>query len=269
MLLSHLYKKTPLIWAHRGASEQAPPNTLAAFRLAAELGADGVELDVHLSRDGEVVVIHDDTVDRTTNGHGPVSELTLAELKALDAGSWFDPAFAGERIPTLQEVIDAVGHRLFLNIELKQTALLRATGLEAEVVRLIEDNQMTDRVIVSSFHPLALRRVKKLNPYIPTALLHGAGPIFIRRAWLAPLIPHEALHPHYSQVTERYVQEAHRRGRRVNVWTADDPEEMRRLLRLGVDGIITNRPALARTTVKEQGKHYPQRPWEPEENYHV
>ncbi len=150
--------------AHRGASGHAPGNTLAAFLLAAEMGADGIELDVRLSADGEVVVIHNDTVDATTDGHGRVSQMKLSELKALDAGRWYDPRFANERIPTLQEVFDAVGHRLSINVEIKVEFRQHPIQQEAEVVRLIEDNQMIHRVIVSSFSPRSLRRVRKLNP---------------------------------------------------------------------------------------------------------
>ncbi|MDY7040456.1 MAG: glycerophosphodiester phosphodiesterase family protein, partial [Chloroflexota bacterium] len=224
--LDYLYARRALNFAHRGASAQAPPNTLSAFRLAAELKADGVELDVQLSRDGEAVVIHDFMVDATTNGSGPVAEKTLAELQALDAGSWFDAAFAGEHIPALQEVMDAVGHRLLLNIEIKLPFTLANAGLEAEVVRLIEDNELLDRVIVSSFHPLALRRVKSLNRRIPTGLLYAHDlPIYLRRAWLAPLAPHEARHPDFTMVTPAYVQAMKARGYRINVWTVDDPGE--------------------------------------------
>ena len=253
--LNYFYQGRVLNLAHRGASAQAPANTLSAFRLAAELGADGVELDAQLSRGGEVVVIHDFTVDATTDGSGPVVEKTLAELQALDAGSWFDAAFAGEHIPTLQEVMDAVGHRLLLNIEIKLPFTLANTGLEGEMVRLIEDNDLVDRVLVSSFHPLVLRRVKSLNPRIPTGLLYAHDlPIYLRRAWLAPLIPHEARHPDFSMVTPAYVQAMKARGYRVNVWTVDDPDEMRRLLGLGVDAIITNRPDVLRQVLVAGGR---------------
>ena len=245
--LDYFYQGRTLNFAHRGASTQAPANTLSAFCLAADLEADGVELDVQLSRDGEVVVIHDFTVDATTNGSGPVAHKTLAELQALDAGSWFDATFAGEHIPTLQEVMDAVGHRLLLNIEIKLPFTLVNTGLETEVVRLIEDNDLVDRVLVSSFHPLALRRVKSINPRIPTGLLYAHDlPIYLRRAWLSPFIPHEARHPNFSMVTLAYMRAMKAKGYRVNVWTVDDPNEMRRLLGLGVDAIITNRPDVLR-----------------------
>lgn len=242
--LDELYRNRILIFAHRGASAAAPANTLAAFRLAAEMGADGIELDVHLSRDGEAVVIHDFTVDRTTDGRGAVREMTLVQLQELDAGSRFDPTFAGERIPTLQEVFDAIGHRLLVNVELKSLPG-RSRGLEAEVVRLIEDNNLAHRVIVSSFNPLSLRRVKRLNPNILTALLYAPKlPIFLRRAWLGPITPHEFRHPHYSMVDEWFMAWTRQKGYRVNAWTVNEPDEMRRLLALGVDGIITDRPDL-------------------------
>jgi glycerophosphoryl diester phosphodiesterase len=240
--LDDLYRGRVLNLAHQGANAAAPANTLAAFRLAAEMGADGVELDAQLSRDGEVIVIHDFTVDRTTDGRGAVRGLTLAQLKELDAGARFDPTFAGERIPTLQEVFDAVGLRLLVNVEIKSLPG-RSRGLEAEVVRLIEDNNLAHRVIVSSFNPLSLRKVKRLNPNILTALLHAPGQsLLLRRAWLAPLAPHEFRHPHHTMVDERLMAWARREGYRVNTWTVDEPEEMRRLLALGVDGIITDHP---------------------------
>jgi glycerophosphoryl diester phosphodiesterase len=235
----------PLNIAHRGASAAAPPNTLAAFQKAAELGADGVELDVHLSADGVPVVIHDFTVDATTDGTGPVADLTLAQLKRLDAGSTFDPAFAGERIPTLEEVLE-MEERLFINIELK-TPGLRDSGLERAVTALIKRCGTGDRVLLSSFNPFSLRRAKRLAPHIPVGLLYASDlPLPLRRAWLAPLAPHEARHPEHTMVDARYMAWARRRGYRVNTWTVDDPEEMRRLIQLGVDGIITNVPDVLR-----------------------
>ena len=240
------YLDRPLNFAHRGASHEAPANTLAAFLLAVDLGAEGIELDVHLSKDGELVVIHDFDVAATTDSQGPVRAKTLAELKELDAGSWFDPVFAGQRIPTLQEVIDAVGHRLLLNIELKVKSWSDG-GLAAKVVRLVEQNGLVDRVVLSSFNPLAVWRVRQRNPQIATGLLYAADmPLFLRKAWLRSLVRPTALHPHYTMVDAHYVWWADRQGYRVNVWTADDPDDMHRLMRHGVDIIITNRPDLLR-----------------------
>jgi glycerophosphoryl diester phosphodiesterase len=238
------YLDRPLNFAHRGASHEAPQNTMAAFLLAAELGADGIELDVQLSKDGELVVIHDFSLESTTDGQGPVQGKTLAELKELDAGAWFDPVFAGQRIPTLQEVIETVGHRALLNIELKTTGL-RDDGLAAATVRILEDNHFLNRAVISSFNPLVLQRVRRLNPWIALGLLYASdSPIILRRPWFRHLLRPQALHPHYSVVDDRYVDWAQKRGYRIHTWTVDDPGQMWQLMRQGVDIIITNRPDL-------------------------
>jgi glycerophosphoryl diester phosphodiesterase len=236
----------PLILAHRGASRRAPENTMAAFRLAAQLGADGVELDVQLSKDGEAVVMHDSRVDRTSDGHGRVADLTLAELRALDAGGWVAPEFAGERIPTLAEVLYELGPRLVLDVELK-TAGLFGGGLEAEVVRLVEDAGLGERVILSSFDPLALWRVRRLNPHLSTGLLSAPdSPSYIRGRWLQALARPAALHPRWDTLDGPAVAAAHRQGLAVRPWTCDDPDGLRRLVAWGVDAIITNVPDVAR-----------------------
>ncbi len=241
---SHSHR--PLILAHRGARLWAPDNTMAAFRLAAEMGADGVELDVQLCKDGEAVVIHNFVVDETTDGRGRVKDLTLAELQALDAGSWYAPEFAGERIPTLAQVLHELGPRLVLNIELKTTSPF-TDGLEAEVVRLVEDANMVHRVIISSFNPVAIWRVRRLNRNISTGLLYAPGlPRYLRDRWLQPLARPDALHPRWDMVDEQSVAAAHRRGLAVHPWTCEDPEVMRRLIGWGVDAIITLRPDLLR-----------------------
>ncbi len=253
--MPELYHSRPLNFAHRGASHDAPQNTLAAFRLALETGADGVELDVQVCRDGEVVVIHDFTVDATTDGQGRVKDKPLAELKELDAGSWFDARFAGQRIPTLQEVMVEVGPQLLLNIELK-TKGLDSASLAAEVVRLIEDHNLGHRAIVSSFNPLALRQVKRLNPRINTGLLYFFDlPGHLARSLLIFLGHPDALHPEKGLITRKYVAWAKARGYRVNAWTVDEPAEMERLIALGVDGIITNRPDVLNEVLAECGPH--------------
>jgi len=249
--MKSFYRDRPLNFAHRGACLGAPENTLAAFLLASELGADGIELDVQLSRDGEIVVIHDLCLEATTDGAGPVRERTLAELKKLDAGSRFDPIHAGQRIPTLQEVIDAVGHRLLLNIELKTTSW-RDDGLAGAVVQAIEDNHLLDRTIVSSFNPLALRRVKKLQPGMAIGLLYAPDLLLpLRHPWTRHLMRLDAVHPHHSQVNDKYVQWARERNYGVHTWTVDDPGRMRQLREQGVDIIITNRPDLMGQILQE------------------
>lgn len=252
--MESFYRDRPLNFAHRGASYEAPENTLAAFLLAAELGADGIELDVQLSRDGEIVVIHDFFLESATDGEGPVRERTLAELKKLDAGSRFDPVYAGQEIPTLQEVIDAVGRRLLLNIELK-TPGLRDGGLAGGVVRAIEDNHLLGRTIVSSFNPLALQWVRRLNPWVPIGLLYSPDlPLFLRRPWARHLLKLDAIHPHHSLVDGRYVPWARKQGYRVHTWTVDDPGRMWQLVRQGVDIMITNRPDLLRQVLHASQK---------------
>ena len=255
--MDSFYLDRPLNFAHRGASHEAPENTIPAFLLAIELGADGIELDVQLSRDGEVVVIHDFVLETTTDGHGPVRDRTLAELKALDAGSWFDPLFVGQRIPTFQEVVEAVGPRLLLNVELK-TASLRDDGLAEAVVRTLEENQLLGRVVVSSFNPLALQRVRNLNPWIPIGFLYGPGlPLLLRRPWFRRLIHPEALHPHHSMVDEKYVRWAREKGYRLHAWIVDEPGKMWQLMRQGVDLIITNRPDVLREVLLSRSGNKP------------
>jgi glycerophosphoryl diester phosphodiesterase len=235
-------RSKPLNIAHRGASAAAPQNTLAAFRKAIELGADGVELDVHLSADGAPVVMHNSCVDETTDGAGRIADKTLAELKELDAGGKFSLQFAGERIPTLAEVFDALQGRLLVNVELKGLNL-SSVGLEAPVVEVVRRFGMEKKVLFSSFNPFTLRRLRSLAPDIPAGLLCPRNlPIYLRRAWLAPFAPHQARHPHFALVDEQLVRWCRARKLRVNVWTVNEPAEMKRLIALGVDGIITDAP---------------------------
>lgn len=223
---------------------------MAAFERAVALGADGIEFDVHLSADGVPVVIHDFAVDATTNGSGRVAEMDLAQLQQLDAGAYFDPVFAGERIPTLEEVLQALGDRLLLNIELKSTSP-RDNGLEQAVLALVKQYELGSRVLLSSFNPFSLRRAKKIAPHVRVGLLYAPDlPVFLSHAWLAPLFPHEARHPEHTMVDARYMRWARRRGYQVNVWTVDNPDEMRRLIDLGVSGIITNVPDVLRDVLE-------------------
>jgi len=229
----------------------APQNTLAAFRQAVEFGADGVELDVHLSQDGAVVVIHDFVVDRTTDGAGRVAEKTLAQLKALDAGSKFSQQFAGERTPTLSEVFDALGGKLLVNIELKAPDRSRDASLVAPALAVVRQHGMDRRVLFSSFNPCVLRAMKQLAPDIPVGLLYAPNsPIYARRAWLDPFEPHEARNPHFSMLTGPIIRWYHTRGLRVNMWTVNEPDEMRRLIAAGVDGIITNKPDVLKDVLR-------------------
>ncbi len=237
---SEWWRGHPLIFAHRGASQVAPENTLAAFRQAVEIGVDGIELDVQLSADGVPVVIHDATVDRTTDGSGWVRDLARAQLQELDAGGHAGAAFADERIPTLEEVLAEVGDKLLIDIELKYPTL-ETVSLEAQVIEVIQRLGMQRRGWLSSFKPYALHTARRLAPEMPCGLIYG--PLSPGSWLLGPITPHEALHPHASLVSKRMMQRARRRGQRVITWTVDDPAQARQLAAWGVDAIITNTPA--------------------------
>ena len=250
--------------AHRGALRDAPENTLAAFWRALELGADGVELDVTLSADGKIVVIHDDTVDRTTGGRGLVSELTLAELKRLDAGSWFAPEFADARIPTLDEVLQALPAPARINIELKSGLYSPIRDLSARVWSCVKRHNAQSRVLFSSFNPLVLWQAWLAGiPMRHLALLRSDTPPLMNRVGqLGELItPYTAIHPWQHMLTAATQARYTQRKLRVNTWFADSDHEteadIQRLLDLGVDCIINNRPDLVqqvlnrRSAVKE------------------
>ncbi len=227
---------------HRGAPEHAPENTIPAFLAALNMGAHGVELDVLKSRDGAIIVIHDDDLDRTTDGQGMVNHADLSYIKSLDAGAWFGAGFARTQVPTLEEVFAALPPGTLVNVEIKSETP-STDGLESAVAAFISDRGLYDSVIVSSFNPISLWRIKRADRNIPTALLYMPDlPVYLSNGWFVPIVLPDALHPHYSMVDEEYMARARRKGFRVNVWTVNDEDEMRRLIDLGVDGIITDRP---------------------------
>ncbi len=238
-----------MVIAHRGACKRAPENTMAAFRLADEMGADAIEFDVKLTADGHVVVMHDQTLDRTTNGSGPVHASTLAEIKMMDAGAHFGEGYAGERVPTLEEVLDGLGDKLLLNIELTNYARLW-DRLPETVVGLVRERGMQDRVLLSSFNPMALLKAARIAPEIPRGLLVMPSEPRPVRAVLAMAVPREALNPHDALVDARVVRAEHSKNRRVNVWTVNDGERARELLTMGVNGIITDVPDVMRARVE-------------------
>jgi glycerophosphoryl diester phosphodiesterase len=235
----------PVIFAHRGASAHAPENTLAAFELALAQGADAIELDVKLSADGHAVVIHDGTVDRTTGAQGRVWEMPLADLRSLDAGSFFSERFSGEKIPTLEEVFDAVGRRTFINVELTNYDTPRDHLVET-VCSLVKKFGLQKRVLFSSFHMSALSSARSYLPEIPRGLLATDD---WRGIWVRSFVfafgDYQALHPNVKDASPQQVQYAHRLGRRVHVWTVNAEADMRRLFKWGVDGIFTDDSPLA------------------------
>jgi glycerophosphoryl diester phosphodiesterase len=231
----------PLIFAHRGASRVAPENTLPAFEAAIRLGADGVELDVQYSSDGKLVVIHNPTLEATTNGTGRVTAHTFDELRGLDAGSHFGPEFAGTRIPTLDEVLELLKGKLLVNVELK--ALELASDLGAAVVAVVRAHAMVDQVVISSFNPFALRRAKLAGPEIECALLLAPDlPAWMRWAATRRYSHADTLHPEHTMVDAAYMARARKLRMRVCPWTVNDEADMRRLIALGVDAIITDVP---------------------------
>ena len=241
----------PAIIAHRGSSAYAPEKTLAAFELAMRQGADAIELDAKLSADGQVVVIHDQTVDRTTPNSGRVGEFTLAELRKMDAGSHFDIAFKGENIPTLDEVFKAVGQLGIINVELSNYVKL-TDSLPDKVASLVKQHRLGHRVIFSSFNPIALLRVRHLVPEAPIGLLAMKGRKgILARSWLGRFIGYQSLNPQLCDVTPQLVSWIHRRGCKVFVYIVNQEKDMRDLFAMGVDGILTDDPVLAKQTVQE------------------
>ncbi len=235
-----------MVYAHRGASADAPENTLPAFELARQQGADGIECDLRFAAGGQIVVCHDETLGRLAGIPEAVRDLSLDELRELPILASRFPDVAAS-IPTLDEAVAVAGPQMIWNLELKVDRHEDAEPLALAAVRAIADLPLLDRVIVSSFHPLALLTVRKAAPLLPTAWLWEAdGPLGDFGSDLfGRLCATVALHPESKAVTPTRLLRWHRRGMLVNTWTVDDPAELRRLRAWGVDGVITNRPAEA------------------------
>jgi glycerophosphoryl diester phosphodiesterase len=248
-----LQRNSSLVIGHRGASAHAPENTLSSFRLAAAMGADAVELDVQLTKDKKIVVIHDSTLNRTTNGSGSVSDLSLNEIKSLDAGSYFHPMFAGERIPELMEVFSEYRGNFSVNVELKSFKINRM--LVELTLECIKDWEMQDRVLISSFNPYLLMLSHKLAPGIPLGLLVARSFGKLGRFILRKGFTHQAYHPDVSLVTPAMIKKLHSEGKEVNCWTVNDSDKMRQVASWGVDGIITNYPDIAKRIVSVESNH--------------
>ena len=234
--------KRPLIIGHRGAKGLAPENTLPAFRAGIAAGADGVEFDVQRTVDGHLVVFHDDDLKRLAGVDGRIVKSTLAMLRELDVGRYAGPQYAGEVIPTLDEVLDTLPDDCFLNIEAKRFRM-RSDGLETGLVEAIQRRNLFDRCLVSCFNPLILWRIGRRDRRIRLGLLYDPDlPLMMGVGWPRRVMRVDALHPWAGQVTQKLVDQAHREGRPVNTWTVNAPVEMQRVIDLGVDGIITDRP---------------------------
>jgi glycerophosphoryl diester phosphodiesterase len=235
----------PIIFAHRGDFAHAPENTLPSFQQALQKGADGVELDAKLTMDGHVIVIHDPTVDRTTDGKGRVASFTLDAIRKLDAGKWFNERFAGTKVPLLEEVFEAVGKDKMINIELKNYAT-SGGGLVIKVCELIKRHNNHNQILFSSFFPSTLKIAAQTLPEIPRGLLALPGLLGLwARSFGFMFGDYQALHPHISSTSREQMQRAHRLNRRVYVWTANKDEEIKQLKEWGVDGVFTDDPQTA------------------------
>ncbi len=242
----------PLVWAHRGASGYCPENTIPAFEMAQAMGADGVELDVQLTKDGALVVCHDETIDRTSNGKGYVKDHTLAELKKLDFCNG-NLAYEGVQIPTMGEVFSCLKPgNMTINIELK-TGIFFYPGIEEKIVALTKEWGFEDRVIYSSFNHYSICRIKELDKQAKTGFLYCDGiigmPAYGRKYGV------DALHPAvYNLQYPHYMEECREKGLDVNVWTVNSEEEIRLCRDLGVHAIIGNYPDKIRRIVEEDAK---------------
>ncbi len=239
-----------LLFGHRGVPEETPENTLASFQRAVELGLDGVELDARLCKSGELVVFHDEKVDKLTDGSGYVKELAFDELRQLEAGVRFGRNFKSERIPSLEEALGVLGGKMLVNIELKGNSI-GDDGLAGKVVALVERMGLRSSVILSSFNPFYVWRVARARAGLTVGLLFADDqPVHLRRAWASRLVKIDGLHPRYPLVTDRLMRRARARNWFVSTWTVDDPALAARLFETGVDIVITNRPEQMREALR-------------------
>ncbi|MFC1493567.1 glycerophosphodiester phosphodiesterase [candidate division KSB1 bacterium] len=245
------------IIAHRGASGYAPENTMASFAKAVELGADEVELDVHQTADGRIVVIHDPVLNKTTNGHGRICRTDLAQLLKYDAGFWFDDSFKGEKVPLLEEILDFLKGKAKVIIEVKFGSRIYP-GIEKNILDIITDIRMTDDVTVSSSKVTVLKAIKNISDQIELAKILTPRELwrplfqtnsFIHRHSLFNRITE--LHPHWSFIDPRFMKWAKSANKKVIVWTVNKERRMRIAAGKGVDGIITNYPDKARLVISQ------------------
>ena len=251
-----LPSRPPWVIAHRGSNEVAPENTLAAFKLAVEEGADIVEMDCQATRDGKLVILHDETVDRTSDGHGPIADLTFEHVRKLDF-SRGKPSYKGERIASLEEVCRWLkGTPVGLIVEAK-TPYKRDPGLAERIAAMLESEGILDRALVEDFDERGLTRV---HARWPDAML---GKLNVFKAWgLVPMLERAgawAYLPDHRYVTGREIARLHASGYRVCVWTANEPAQWRRMIHYGADGIMTNAPGRLRRLLDQLG--YGRRPW--------
>lgn len=231
--------------AHRGASGHAPENTMGAFQKGFEMKADYIEIDVQMTEDGELVVIHDTTVDRTTNGTGYVGDLTLEEIRQLDAGSWFSEAYADEKVPTFEEVLDAFRGKVGILIELKAPELY--PGVEEKIADALMERNMdqpnNEKIIIQSFNHESMKKSKELLPDLPHGVLAGPSWANVTEEQLAQFATYaDYFNPNMNIVTDELVSDVHEAGMKIFPYTSRTQEQAFHLFNLNVDGIVTDYP---------------------------
>jgi len=238
-------EKRTFVTAHRGASGLAPENTLASISLAMELGADFCEIDAQETADGKIVLLHDSSLNRTTNSIGKIWKLNFAEIQNADAGSWYSQDFTGEKIPTLESAIDFVKGRMKLNIELKTNGYQKQ--LAERVVEIIEKKNFINHCILTSFNLQEIKKVKLINPQIKTGLIFSKIPK--ENIWNFEF---DLFSIDKKLATRDFIQNAHQAGKEVHVWTVNKERQMKKLLELEVDNIITNFPNVLIEILKDR-----------------
>ncbi len=230
----------PLLFGHRGARGLAPENTITSFSIAISYGVDGVELDVHLSKDGHVIVMHDDKVDRTTDGKGYIKDLTLNEIKSLDAGSKFSQRFKGEKVPTLEEVFESFKDKILYKVEIKHSSEIYP-GIEKKVVDIIKRYNLQKKVQIISFDFDSLKIVKELDPTISVGIIIEGRPLWYID--IAKKLGAEWIHAFYGLVySSKDIEGAHAHGIKVGVWTLNDEQSINAFCKMGVDDITSDYP---------------------------
>lgn len=246
--------ENPKIFAHRGGAKWAPENTMAAFRKCKDNGVYGIELDVQRCRSGEIVVIHDEDLKRTTNGAGLIKDTSFAEISKVDAGSWFGEQFKNERVPLLSDVLKLLEGKMVLNIEIKNTPVAYP-GIEDDLLKVLAEYKYPETIIISSFDHEVLKRLHDKNPKYAIALL--GDPIFCDVGQYAKNVGATAWHPYFGSMRKDVIDSAHNSKLKVNVWTPNKENEWEQLISQGVDGIVTDDPLalsgyLARRDKKEK-----------------
>jgi glycerophosphoryl diester phosphodiesterase len=239
------------IFAHRGSSKDCPENTMAAFKKAYEDGADGIELDVHLSKDNVPVIIHDEKLDRTTNAKGYVADYTCEELTKVDSGSWFSKQFCNEYVPSLEEFLNWIAPLpMMLNIELKNN-VIEYNGLEEKTLKLVHQYGMEKRTVISSFNHYSLVKIRKLNPYIETAPLYSSG---LFEPWeYVKAVCSQSAHPNYKSLHPYIMEGFKRHNIPIRPYTVNSEKWMRYFFEWGTQAIITDYPLIARKVLQEKG----------------